>query len=373
MFAFTLFGLEAQGNLVLTFGGDLMAHDVNYKMPDYNNIYDDVREFLHTDDLSFVNLEFPVDDSKPFSSYPSFNTQSPYVEAAIRGGFDAFSLANNHSNDRGISSIIATQNAMDRFNRAYRVMSDGLRRNTSHSFNVVMRKVKGTWVGLMAGTNLLNQPAGQEYIRFLGWRNHFNGVTNQERVEAFLQDVRDAAVRVDFLVVSIHDGIEYGISPLEGQKAFYKRIIESGANVVWVQHPHVLNPWQKVGDGLILYSMGNFISGQRHMLSPSQWNEYRAERGDGALIRVRFFRTGSLWRMEEPQTQFITHYRQNGQGWVVKRLPQLLSTLQDNDPWKDYYTRRYGEMVKRFVSMPRAWIWEQTLRRGLTSKRFSRL
>ncbi|HOF86307.1 MAG TPA: CapA family protein, partial [Treponemataceae bacterium] len=46
--------------LVLTFAGDIMAHDVNYSMRDYDRIYHDLSPLLHSDDLSFVNLETPV-------------------------------------------------------------------------------------------------------------------------------------------------------------------------------------------------------------------------------------------------------------------------------------------------------------------------
>ncbi len=51
--------------LRLSFVGDLMAHDVNYEMADYDRIYDGIRDLFLADDLTFANLELVVDPSRP--------------------------------------------------------------------------------------------------------------------------------------------------------------------------------------------------------------------------------------------------------------------------------------------------------------------
>ena len=94
--------------LKLSFIGDVMAHDVNFNMKDFSVMYENVAEYLLADDLTFGNLEFPIDNSLPYSTYPNFNVHSEYVEAVINAGVDVFSLANNHSNDQGISGVLAT-------------------------------------------------------------------------------------------------------------------------------------------------------------------------------------------------------------------------------------------------------------------------
>ncbi|WP_187615193.1 CapA family protein [Treponema phagedenis] len=91
--------------LSLTFAGDLMAHDINYKMKNYDLIYDDLRQLLLSDDLSFINVETPVCASLPMSTYPCFNVHRSYLRAAISAGFDAFSFANNHTNDQKVKGI----------------------------------------------------------------------------------------------------------------------------------------------------------------------------------------------------------------------------------------------------------------------------
>src|SRR5574344_1747748 len=81
-------------------------------MRDYSDIYRDVQPLRASDFLSFGNLEMPVADSLPLSTYPRFNVHGPYVDAAIAGGFDVFSLANNHSNDQGSRGIGETLDLM---------------------------------------------------------------------------------------------------------------------------------------------------------------------------------------------------------------------------------------------------------------------
>ena len=94
--------------LVLTFAGDLMAHTVNFNMNEYDLIYKAVEKILHSDDLSFVNIETPVCDALPLSTYPCFNVHMPYLRAAVQAGFDMLGFANNHTNDHGITGIDGT-------------------------------------------------------------------------------------------------------------------------------------------------------------------------------------------------------------------------------------------------------------------------
>ena len=97
--------VPATSRLVLTFGGDIMAHTPNFSMADYSMIYADIEEIIQNDDLTFANLETPVHDGRPYENYPTFNVQPPYAQAAIDAGFDVFSLANNHSNDQGLEGM----------------------------------------------------------------------------------------------------------------------------------------------------------------------------------------------------------------------------------------------------------------------------
>ena len=57
-------------------------------------------------------------------------------------------------------------------------------------------------------------------------------------------------------------------------------VIDAGADVVWGHHPHVLQPIEKYGDGIIFYSLGNFSFGGN--TSPRDY--------DSALIQLMLIR-----------------------------------------------------------------------------------
>ena len=57
----------------------------------------------------------------------------------------------------------------------------------------------------------------------------------------------------------IHWGAEYADMPAKIQRSEAKRLIEAGADMVIGHHPHVLQGVERHEDGLIAYSMGNFL------------------------------------------------------------------------------------------------------------------
>jgi len=69
------------------------------------------------------------------------------------------------------------------------------------------------------------------------------------------------------VMVTPHWGIEYQHKPERKQVEWGKDIAEAGATAIIGQHPHVMQPFDKIttSDGrevAIAYSLGNFVSGQ---------------------------------------------------------------------------------------------------------------
>ena len=142
----------------ITFAGDIMAHNVNFRMKDYNKIYKDILNITQNDDLTFCNLETPVDNTKDYETYPTFNVQSPYLEAAVNAGFEVFTLANNHTNDQNESGIKETYKNLDilRQNPEYTVYFSGIKETKDVKFSYELIEIKG-WKVLYCGmTEFLN-------------------------------------------------------------------------------------------------------------------------------------------------------------------------------------------------------------------------
>jgi poly-gamma-glutamate synthesis protein (capsule biosynthesis protein) len=71
------------------------------------------------------------------------------------------------------------------------------------------------------------------------------------------------------------------------QKAMAKEFVNMGIDVVFGDHPHVIEPYEYIktengNEGHIFYSLGNFISDQRKMPSAAAYCE------DGVMTTVEF-------------------------------------------------------------------------------------
>ncbi|MFW5786135.1 MAG: CapA family protein [bacterium] len=338
--------------LQLSFAGDIMAHRVNFETTPFSSIYAGVAEILQGDDASFANLEFTVDPQRPYSTYPRFNVHPDYVAAAIAGGFDIFSLANNHSTDFGRESIAQTRAGLRRLAESHGVSSAGLKERPGDPIGLETIDVAGWSVGFIAVTLFVNDPGrGLELVDHVDLRS-------AESRQTLLDVVARAAGEHDVVAVSVHGGVEYALDAHPDKAAFYHEIAAAGATVVWGHHPHVLQPWayhprDDGGTSLVLYSTGNFISGQIHYLGADDARRRRAFTGDSAIFQVTIARDGearagardggATATVVRVEPRYIANVREPGGGFVVfpfDALPPL------EPEWRDYYAERRRLMVR---------------------------
>lgn len=321
--------------LTFSFVGDIMAHSVNFEMPDYDRIYDTVRDLLSQDHASFANLEFPVDETAPYATYPRFNVHPPYVEAAIRGGFDVFSLANNHSTDRFGPGVLETLDAAEALSEGYGVRFSGLRRDAGAPWELEILDIEGVRVGFVAFTGFLNDPwNGAELVYLADYRM-------AESRAALLQAVEAWDAECEILIVSYHAGIEYVVDPDPGKAAFLREMVAAGADVVWAHHPHVLQPWELVpgpdgGDKLVLHSLGNFISGQTWRLSAGDYRRRRAFTGDTAVVQVQLHADRKRSTVLDVVPQLVTTVNDRAIGPVVRSLSEVAADHPE-EAWRRFF------------------------------------
>ena len=60
----------------------------------------------------------------------------------------------------------------------------------------------------------------------------------------------------------MHWGDEYTNTPTNSEKEIAQYLSELGVDLVIGTHPHVVQPIEYVGETLVIYSLGNFISNQ---------------------------------------------------------------------------------------------------------------
>jgi poly-gamma-glutamate synthesis protein (capsule biosynthesis protein) len=213
----------------------------------------EVLAVLRSADLLFGNLESPLaPDGQPLAT-AELHFTAPLLAARslAAAGFDVVSLANNHAWDGGRAGL---EESMRRLTRAgVTFVGTGFGRPMAEQPVIVRRK--GWRIAVFAVTRSWN-PAPDSFYRHAGaeyvaWGDPRWIVPAIRRVVA--------QRRADFVVVSVHGGIEYADGPVPGHRAFLESLVDAGADLVLGHHPHVLQPVLWRSGKPILPSLGNFI------------------------------------------------------------------------------------------------------------------
>jgi hypothetical protein len=339
---------QAPRSLSLTFIGDIMAHDVNFRMRDYHDIYRGVAQTFLTDDLIVANLELPVDPTRPESGYPYFNGNAAYLRAAADAGINVLSAANNHAFDGGAEGIFQTLRTLYalRASLGRPIAFSGIRGNPQGSFYPETLIVQGVRVGFVAATQFLNEPDAGRYVQVVDY-------ANETAAQEFLDFVSRVSPRFDLLIVSYHGDREYSPQPSPLKRRFFHRLLEAGACIVFSHHPHVVQGYEIVrvrgADRLIMYSMGNFISGMTWRLDPTSATDELAATGEGYMLSVQVRCAGGC-AVSGVEPVPIANYKNERGEMVVALLDDLArGAIALPAVWKSFYAERLLRM-RRFLA-----------------------
>lgn len=343
---------KPRDHITLLFTGDIMAHSVNYQISSYSKIYKDIKFYLDQADLTFANLEAPVDTTKPASSYPNFNMTEKYLQAAVDAGFDVFSLCNNHTNDQFQSGILetikTTKKIIDKTeNQGEKVYFSGIKESPEAAFTYNIIENHGWKILFLPVTELLNRPDASAYINFIK--------TDDKSRNNFIQYIKELKEKnpCDLFVLSLHTSEpEYTRNITSRQNQFYMDLISTGVDVVWANHAHIIKNRKVIvntkekRDKLIMYANGNVISGQRTKPDFNSKNPdgERDNTGDGLFYKVIFKKdTKGSVKIEKAEPIFITTYINTANEYVLKPLNQDFVDYLYEVPrlnWAKYIERR---------------------------------
>lgn len=216
----------------------------------YIRLFDYVKETLSEADILFGNLEGPISDKgNNVGSKYSFRMSPEAFPALKETGFDVLSFANNHVGDWNVSAFTDT---LDRASST-EIIITGAGKTKSKASEVEIIEKNGTKFGFLAFSDV-----GPAWMKA--------GETSPGIL--LLSDpslatiISEAKIKSDVLIVSIHWGDEYKEFNSRQQEYAHK-IIDSGADLIIGHHPHVIQGTEKYKDGLIFYSLGNFIFDQK--------------------------------------------------------------------------------------------------------------
>lgn len=245
----------------------------------HHSLWKNVAPRLEGADITYGNLEGPcaegvttggeardpgkVFDKRVYSSYPQFNYHPSLVGALKETGFDVVSTANNHALDRRALGADRTIANLQRDGLAFTGTRPSTDTNAPWYTMTEAKGIKVAFVACTFSTNGIPDTKKQVLHCYEGGRP--SGTPNPELLST-IKSLKDRP-GVDAVIVTPHWGVEYKHSPELSEKKLAHAMLDAGALAVFGGHPHVVQPWEKVAtadgrEGFVIYSLGNFVSGQ---------------------------------------------------------------------------------------------------------------
>ena len=217
-------------------------------------IFADVRTSLAGADIAVANLECAVGDGgTPEPKAYTFLAPPGAVAALVDSGIDIVGLANNHALDFGPDTLRREIALLDAAGMAH--AGAGVDVRGARAPAILTRN--GLRVAFIAYVDVP--------VEFGGFDTHSWVATVDSPGVAWLDldamrgDIRLARTSADLVVVLLHFGLEREAAPSSKQVEDAHAAIDAGAALVIGAHPHVLQPVERYGAGLIAYSLGNFV------------------------------------------------------------------------------------------------------------------
>lgn len=324
--------------------GDALIHQsVYYNASQNGNGYDFkpmielIKPISSSYDLAYYNQETILGGtSLGLSHYPRFNSPQEVGDAMIDAGFNVVSLATNHTMDKGEAGVLASVNY---WKSKKDVVTSGQWSSYEERDKVRVYEKNGIKYAFFSYTTLtngLNTPYGKEYL---------NNVYSDNKAKKDIEKVRD---KVDVVIVAMHWGVEYSLNVSSEQERIANYLSDLGVDLIIGAHPHVVEPVEYINNGktFVIYSLGNFISGQ-----------IGVDKLTGLMMEVTIrkevdTRGNSTVSIVNPKADLIyTRYNMNSSNWNFKVFPY--SQLNDNilPSYKSYYEKYKAVVSSRYSEL----------------------
>lgn len=219
----------------------------------YKNMFSGVSDLWKDSDYVAGNLECVLLDNA--SDYEKndkeihINAETKTANVLKENGFTLVSLANNHLADFKAKGVVNTLDTLDKVGLKH----VGAGRSLTEAAEYDIQEINGVKIATIAVSDIIPKDFAA--------RDSKAGILTTKTLK-YYQAVKDASEKADLVIANIHWGVEYGMTETEAQQQLARNLINWGVDVVIGSHPHVLQPVEKYGDGIIFYSMGNFVFDQ---------------------------------------------------------------------------------------------------------------
>ncbi len=250
----------------LAVGDILLSRGVAQRMRQQNDPllpFRSLADLLNSTDFNFGNLESPVSGRDEVKGRGLvFNMATNDLAGLRTYNFKILNLANNHSLDQRLQGLENTRRVLSNAG----IDCVGVGDNKTEAWEPRIITVNSIRIGFLGASYASVNDGGFE-------RNE-----NVARIED-LTELKDALTKLksqaDFVVVTMHAGIEFKRNPHSSQIAFARAAVDFGADLVIGAHPHWIQTVEQYQGKYIFYSLGNFV-----------FDANQEDTGQGLTVRV---------------------------------------------------------------------------------------
>lgn len=207
---------------------------------------DEVVDFLADTDYTVVNVEGAVTKATATVTKDLIHANDPgAIDWLLKLNGNVWNLANNHTMDCEKVGVLDTLAHA----RANNCMTVGLGENIAQAEKPLLLQKEGIGIGLISVTYDIADKAEEDHAGCILWNDN-------ERIKRNIEEVKR---KNRWCVVIAHAGVEFAQMPLPYIRKQYKKYLEYGADIVVGHHPHVVQNYEKFGNKIIFYSLGNFV------------------------------------------------------------------------------------------------------------------
>lgn len=317
----------------LLFSGDICPlgrYADNFAAGELEGLMPDVLGLSDAADLHITNLELPLTRrGKPIQKCgPNFRASPDVVRGLRQLRVTHACLANNHIRDYGNQGISDTLSTLT----SNRIVPVG-----------IATGLNGTMAPLFFSRN------GIRFCLLNVAEAEFAYPTDKTLGASFLDEpsalltIQAAASKADVMMVVVHGGREYQYFPAYWMRALCRRFLKAGADIVIAHHAHVPQGIEVTAEGLICYSLGNFVF---------DYEAHKALPGTriGYLVRCGVTRAGKLAEID-----IIPTFKRDDASVAIPVAA-----------WQNRFFRFLAEISKPLASDPESQaIWKEYVRQDI--------
>ncbi len=304
---------------------------------------DKIIKFLSESDYTVVNMEGAVNDG-PIETDKPLTHANPVecVEWMKKINGTVWNLANNHLMDCGVSGLKSTLYVAK--NNNFSTIGAGMDVNDASKPLIIDRD---GGIGIVSVTYERQNRADVQSP----------GCLVAEDEESVKKQIREIKAKNRWCIVVSHVGKEFSQLPLPSIRRRYKRYLRYGADIVVGHHPHVVQNYERFGNKIVFYSLGNFIFDTNYQRIQSYTDR-------GMLIKLNFKENEFSWDYLPTKIDRENHKICEGRAPLIFRnlsgveygilWPLALKHMSMNEHKKntfhhpEYAERSWGEWFLKF-------------------------